>query len=120
MKAFSDNRIFDLCTLGLCFVKLCYGISKETGMKNFSFNFVKPNSKIISNRANLINCWEEDVKLTLGKETDEGGVYALKSLTAAVYALKKGDVDALVTAPINKHNIQSDEFNFRAYRIFGK
>ena len=49
--------------------------------------------------------------MTLGKETDEGGLYALKSLSAAVDALKK-DIDALVTAPINKHNIQSDEFNF--------
>ena len=73
---------------------------------------MKPNSKIISKRANLINCWEENVKLTLGKETVEGGVYALKSLSAAVDALRKGDVDALVTAPINKHNIQSDEFDF--------
>ena len=113
MKAFSDNRIFDLCT-PVVYASSNYAIAyqKEMGMKNFSFNFVKPNSKIISNRANLINCWEEDVKLTLGKETDEGGVYALKSLSAAVDALKKGDVDALVTAPINKHNIQSDEFNF--------
>ena len=68
---------------------MLWHIRKRSSMKNFSFNFVKPNSKIISNRANLINCWEEDVKLTLGKETDEGGVYALKSLTAAVYALKK-------------------------------
>ena len=72
----------------------------------------KHNSKIISNRVNLINCWEEDVKLALGGETAEGGVYALKSLSAAVDAYKKADVDVLITAPINKHNIQSVEFNF--------
>ena len=113
MKAFSDNRIFDLCT-PVVYASVNYVIAyqKEIGMKNFSFNFVKPNSKIISNRANLINCWEENVELTLGKETSEGGIYALKSLSAAVDALKKGDVDVLVTAPVNKHNIQSDEFNF--------
>jgi len=113
MKTFSDNRIFDLCT-PVVYASSNYVMAyqKETGMKNFSFNFVKPNSKIISKRANLINCWEGDVNMTLGEETAEGGVYALKSLSAAVEALKKGEVDALVTAPINKHNIQSDEFNF--------
>ena len=113
MKAFSDNRIFDLCTpVVYASSKYVMAYQKETGMKNFSFNFVKPNSKIVSSRANLINCWEEDVKLTLGKETNEGGFYALKSLSAAIEAIKKGEVDALVTAPINKHNIQSHEFNF--------
>jgi len=113
MKAFSDNRIFDLCT-PVVYASSNYAMAyqKEMGMKNFSFNFVKPNAKIISKRANLINCWEGDVKLSLGEETSEGGAYALKSLTAAVEALKKGEVDALVTAPINKHNIQSEEFNF--------
>ena len=113
MKAFSDNRIFDLCT-PVVYASSNYAMAyqKEMGMKNFSFNFVKPNAKIISKRANLINCWEGDVKLNLGEETTEGGAYALKSLTAAVEALKKGEVDALVTAPINKHNIQSEEFNF--------
>ena len=50
--------------------------------------------------------------MALGGETAEGGVYALKSLSAAVDAYKKADVDVLITAPINKHNIQSDEFNF--------
>ena len=113
MKAFSDNRIFDLCTpVVYASSKYVLAYQKETGMKNFSFNFVKPNSKIISNRVNLINCWEENVKLAIGDETTEGGVYALKSLSAAVDAIKKADVDVLITAPINKHNIQSDEFNF--------
>ena len=113
MKAFSDNRIFDLSTpVVYASSKYVIAYQKAIGMKNFSFNFVKPNANIISKRANLINCWDGDVPLALGKETAEGGVYALKSLSAAVEALKEGQVDALVTAPINKHNIQSDEFNF--------
>lgn len=113
MKAFSDNRIFDLC-IPVVYASSTYAMAyqKEIGESNFSFNFVKPNAKIVSNRANLINCWEGAVKLSLGEETVEGGVYALKSLTAAVEALKKGEVDVLVTAPINKHNIQSEEFKF--------
>lgn len=113
MKAFSDSRIFDLCT-PVVYASSNYAMAyqKEIGVKNFSFNFVKPNAKINPKRANLINCWDEDVELKLGVETPEGGIYALKSLEAAVKALKNGDVDALVTAPINKHNIQSDDFKF--------
>lgn len=113
MKAFSDNRIFDLCT-PVVYASSNYAMAyqKAMGMKNFSFNFVKPNGKINPKRANLINCWEGEVKVTLGEETADGGAYALKSLTAAVEALKKGEVDVLVTAPINKHNIQSEEFKF--------
>src|SRR5690606_115015 len=46
------------------------------------------------------------------KQTAEGGKYAWLSLKAAVEALKNDEVDVLVTAPINKHNIQSEEFKF--------
>lgn len=113
MKTFSDSRIFDLCT-PVVYASSNYAMAyqKAIEMKSFSFNFVKPNAKINPKRTNLINCWEGDVQLNLGEETPEGGAYALKSLTAAVEALKKGDVDALVTAPINKHNIQSEGFKF--------
>ena len=113
MKAFSDSRMFDICT-PVVYASSNYAMDyqKAVGIKNFRFNFIKPDSKIVSNKANLVNCWNEDVKLSIGEETKEGGVYALKSLSAAVQALKDGDVDTLVTAPINKHNIQSNDFDF--------
>ena len=60
----------------------------------------------------MINCWQEDAKITLGENTTEGGRFAFKSLEAATNALQKGEVDVLVTAPINKQNIQSDSFQF--------
>ncbi len=43
---------------------------------------------------------------------ETGGKYALLSLEKATEDLVNGQIDALVTAPINKHNIQSDTFNF--------
>ncbi|RYG37172.1 MAG: 4-hydroxythreonine-4-phosphate dehydrogenase PdxA, partial [Chitinophagaceae bacterium] len=60
----------------------------------------------------MINCWEEDVKLEPGVINATGGKYALLSLEKATADLLAGDLDALVTAPINKDNIQSDTFNF--------
>ena len=113
MKTFSDARILDLCT-PVVYASSKYAMSyqKAMEMKGFSFSFVRPGGKLMSDKPNLISCWTEDVVLNLGQETPEGGIYALKSLTAAVAALKNGEVDALVTAPINKHNIQSEEFQF--------
>ena len=113
MKTFSDSRIFDLCIpVVYASSKFAMAYQKALEIKGFSFNFVRPNAKLMPKSANLISCWTEEVDLKLGQDTPEGGAYALKSLTAAVAALKNGEVDALVTAPINKHNIQSEEFNF--------
>lgn len=119
MSALSDNRIFDLCTpVVYASSKYAMAYQKEIGMKNFSFNFVKQNAKLNPKRANLITCWENEPALSLGEETEEGGTFALKSLKAAITALKNGEVDALVTAPINKHNIQSAEFSFPGHTEF--
>ena len=85
MKAFSDNRIFDLCTpVVYASSKYVIAYQKAIGMKNFSFNFVKPNANIISKRANLINCWDGDVPLALGKETTEGGDLIIRPAVSSI------------------------------------
>ncbi len=77
-----------------------------------NINGIHSLDKIIHNKINLFNCWKEDVKIDLGKLTEQGGKYALKSLSEATKALKESKIDVLVTAPINKENIQSSEFHF--------
>ena len=61
---------------------------------------------------------KKEIKLTYGKLTTEGGVYSKDSLFAAVKALKNKEIDALVTGPINKKNIQSDDFQFKGHTDF--
>jgi len=63
----------------------------------------------------MINCWEEDVRIELGLSTPSGGKYAFLSLERALDDLIAGKTDAMVTAPINKHNIQSDDFQFAGH-----
>ena len=63
-------------------------------------------------KVNVFNCWNDPVKIEFGKEDVKIGEYAIKSLEAATKALKNNDVHVLVTAPINKHNIQSEDFKF--------
>lgn len=113
MGALSDSRMFDICTpVVYASSKFALTYQKTVDLKNFNFNFVGKNGKLNHKRPNLIDCWNEEPELNIGEETPDGGTYALKSLNAAVKALEKNDVDVIVTAPINKHNIQSDAFNF--------
>ena len=113
IKTFLDPQMLEICT------PVVYGSNKTASfhrktlnIEDFSFNQIRDVSEINHKRANIINVYEEEVNIELGKQTDIGGKYALKSLEAAAYALAQGKVDVLVTAPINKENIQSPDFNF--------
>ncbi len=50
--------------------------------------------------------------MELSKSTPVAGESAFKALEAAVTDMKRGVVDVLLTAPINKHNIQNEDFHF--------
>jgi len=113
IKTFADARMMELCT------PIVYGSSKASahhrkalGVNDFSFNTIKDANDAHHKKANLIDCWKEDVEITSGVSSSDGGKYAFLSLEAATQDLVDGKIDALVTAPINKDNIQSEDFNF--------
>ena len=113
IKTFKDNRMMDICT------PIVYGSSKVStfhrkalGINDFSFNIIKNAKEANVKKPSIINCWSDDIEVAMGQSNADGGKYALMSLEAATEDLKNGLIDALVTAPINKDNIQSDEFNF--------
>ncbi len=113
IKTFLDPRISELCTPILyASKKVSSAYRKELDIKDFSFEEIKSIEQANPKRANVINVWDEEVELNLGTPTEASGKYALKSLQAATADLKEGKIDVLLTAPIDKHNIQSDEFNF--------
>jgi 4-hydroxythreonine-4-phosphate dehydrogenase len=113
LKTLIEPGILNYCT------PIVYGHTKVTSfhrkalrLGELSFNVIEEAAAANPKRVNLINCWEEDVKIELGQSTETGGKYALLSLEKATADLTSGAIDALVTAPINKHNIQSETFNF--------
>ncbi|MCO4294759.1 4-hydroxythreonine-4-phosphate dehydrogenase PdxA [Solitalea sp. MAHUQ-68] len=113
LKALLDNRILELCTpIVYGSVKITSFHRKALNIQDFSFNIIQNSDQANPKRANLINCWEEEVKIDMGQQTENGGKYAFKSLEAATADLLAGKIDALVTAPINKHNIQQPGFDF--------
>ena len=113
IKTFLDNRMLQVCT------PIVYGSSKVAsfhrkalGINDFSFNIIRDAAQANPKNANLINCWEEEIKIDLGKSEAIAGEKAVKSLQMAVADLKQNKIDVLVTAPFNKSNVQSDKFNF--------
>jgi len=113
LKTLNDSQIYKYC------IPVIYGSSKVISYhKNIvdSENFQYQNAKdaahaVDDGKAQVINVWNDNVNITLGKATDTGGRFAFKSLEAAVIDLKNGSIDALVTAPINKQAMKMGGFN---------
>lgn len=116
IKALSDNRLLDFMVPVIFANNKCLNFYKK-GLPEYAINHgsISDFSKINPKQINVINCWEEEVNITPGELTEQGGKYALISLEAAVLALKNNQIDGLVTAPIHKKNIQSPHFNFSGH-----
>ncbi|HET8829491.1 MAG TPA: 4-hydroxythreonine-4-phosphate dehydrogenase PdxA, partial [Pelobium sp.] len=116
IKTLSESQIYKYCTpIVYGHTKVASFHRKAAGIQEFIFQVINHPENAHAGKANMINCWEEDVKIELGKANDIGGKYAFLSLQRATQDLVAGKIDALVTAPINKHNIQSDEFTFHGH-----
>lgn len=112
LKAFEDSRMLEFCTpVIFASVKTLSFVKKELDI-NINFHGIDAVNQIVHGKVNVLNVWKETAEIRFGEESAEAGSYALKSLEAAVNALKSDAVDVLVTAPINKNTIQSDTFRF--------
>nr|NYE64781.1 4-hydroxythreonine-4-phosphate dehydrogenase [Mucilaginibacter sp. E4BP6] len=113
IKTLADSKIFDYCTpIVYGHTKVASFYRRATEVNELNFNVINEASQALPKRANMINCWNEDVKIEPGVFNKEIGKYAFLSLERATNDLLAGNIDALVTAPINKDTIQSEEFNF--------
>ena len=83
--------------------------------RNIQWNIIQDPKQAKDGRLNLITCYPDDTPVQLGVSTPEAGKASLKSLQRACQDLKNGLVHAIVTAPINKDNIQSDEFRYSGH-----
>jgi 4-hydroxythreonine-4-phosphate dehydrogenase len=121
LKTFSDHRLLEFCTpVIFASNKVVNFYRKSIPEINFNFQSTKDASRVTPKQVNIFNCWEEEVTITPGQLNDTGGKYAVKSLTAAVQALKENKIHALVTSPIHKKNIQSPEFSFTGHTPYLK
>ena len=113
IKALADQQIYNYCTpIVYGHTKVASFYRRTTGINELNFNVINSPANAQPKRANMINCWEEDVKIEPGVVNKDVGKYAFLSLEKATADLMSGEIAALVTAPINKDTIQSDQFNF--------
>ncbi len=113
IKTLADSQIYNYCTpIVYAHTKVASFYRRLTGISELNFNVISHPSNAQPKRANMINCWEEDVKIEPGVLNKEVGKYSFLSLEKATADLINGDIAALITAPIHKDNIQSEQFNF--------
>ena len=112
LKTFEDARMLDFCTPIIFASNKVISFQKNELGLEINYNGIQEASKDLDGQINVLNVWKDAPEITFGEATAQGGEYALKSLVAAVDALKKDEIDVLVTAPINKNNIQTKDFNF--------
>lgn len=113
LKALSDQRVYE------DFIPVIYGSSKVAGfyrkqldIQGINLNIINSVEEAHAKKINIINCTEDEIRVEPGKSTEEAGKSAFAALEKATADMRKGVVDLLVTAPINKKNIQSDSFHF--------
>jgi len=113
LKSLSDARMLELFTpVVYSSPKVVAYYRKALGLSNLNTCSIRSGEEAQVDRINVVNCLNDEVRVEMGKSTPQGGEAALASLQMALTEMKSGLLDALVTAPINKFNIQSEKFRF--------
>jgi len=112
LKTFEDSRMLEMCTPVIFANAKILSFVKKSFTSTVQFHGVDKLDQVVVGKVNVFNLWKEGVDINLGTNDEKIGEYAIKSFVAATKALKEGLIDVLVTAPINKYNIQSEDFKF--------
>jgi 4-hydroxythreonine-4-phosphate dehydrogenase len=116
IKALADNRILNMVTPVLYgSAKVISFYKKNLNIEDFNYTQVKNKGQFAPKSINVVNCWEDTIEINPGKATRETGKAALHAIKCACEELKEGFLDGLVTAPIDKNTIHSEEFPFKGH-----
>ena len=107
LNTFSDSRVISNITPVIYGSKMIFSEQKKASERyDLQFNYIRNAGEAVKKKVNLIQLWEDDFQMSPGESTKIGGKYAFKSLEAATSDLASNKIDVVVTAPINKENIQ--------------
>lgn len=116
IKTFADNRMLQCCIpIVYCNAKAAVQYRKNINIPDFGFHQIKHASEASSKHVNLLHVLDKEIKLEPGTSTAEAGELSLAAINAVISDIKAGQIDAMVTAPINKDNIQSESFKFAGH-----
>jgi len=112
LKTFEDPRMLDFCTPVIFANAKLMSFYKKAFESEINIHGIDDLKDLVHKKVNVLNVWKEPFDVAFGVESPKAGEVAIKSLKAAVKALQQNEIDVLVTAPINKSNVQSKTFNF--------
>ncbi|MCQ2343258.1 MAG: 4-hydroxythreonine-4-phosphate dehydrogenase PdxA [Paludibacteraceae bacterium] len=118
LKSLSDSHVTEVCTpvvYGNIKALKAHLMTLDAELHNLQFNVVQRIEDVRDGKLNLLTCYPDDTPLCLGESTAEAGKASFLSLQRACQDIKAGKAQALITAPINKANIQSDQFRFSGH-----
>ena len=116
IKTLMDKRITEICTpIVFGSPKVAAYHKKALDIENISFTGINSPEEANGNKIYIINCVDENVRVELGKSTEGAGLSSYHALKTATDALASGAIDALVTGPVSKQNIQNSEFNYNGH-----
>lgn len=116
IKALADNRLLAMITPVIYgSAKVISFYKKQLNIEEFNYTQVRNKGQYAPKSINVVNCWEDNLEISPGKASKESGKAAFIALKQACEELKEGLIDALVTAPIDKHSIHSDDFPFKGH-----
>ena len=112
LKTFEDSRMLELCTPVIFANVKTLSFVKKNFESTLMLHGIDTLDQLVIGKINVLNVWQESVAINFGVNDDAIGKYAIKSFVAATKALQESKIDVLVTAPINKYNIQAEDFKF--------
>lgn len=113
LKALSDARVYEHCVPVIYASKKCVNFQmKVLGLEGLHFHSPADVDKIDFNKINVLDIWKNEPYIEFGQVTQQAGASAFESLETAVQDIASNKIDVIVTAPINKANIQSESFKF--------
>lgn len=112
LKTFEDSRMLEFCTPVIFANVKILSFVKKIFESTSILHGIDRLDQIVHGKINVLNVWQESVEIHFGVNDERMGEYAIKSFVATTKALKEGQIDVMVTAPINKYNIQAEDFKF--------
>jgi len=115
LKTVAHEKLINLCTPVIYASTKVVSYHKNIVDVEFPFQVISDMSRPSTDKVNILNCWQDNVNITLGKASEEGGKFAYIALEKAVLDLKAGNLDALITAPINKEAMKMAAFPYAGH-----
>jgi 4-hydroxythreonine-4-phosphate dehydrogenase len=116
IKTLLDNRVAEYCT------PVVYGSpkiisywKKLMGHNDYNMHIIKNLDQVHVKKANILVCWEDEVEIRPGESTELAGKYAFRSLELATKDISEGKIQAMVTGPLNKHNVNNQLLPFKGH-----